>query len=129
MNDERLLSHYDRIADAPDAVGRLRRFVLDLAVRGKLVAQGPGDEPASRLLERIALEKASLGKGGTSRQSVAIEHVSGEEAPFYLPRGWCWARLGDIVIKLTDGTHHSPPNGPIGDFKYITAKNIKKDGV
>jgi hypothetical protein len=37
MNAERLLEHYEKIADAPDAIARLRRFVLDLAVRGKLV--------------------------------------------------------------------------------------------
>ena len=47
MNVDRLLAHYKRIADAPDAVPRLRRFILDLAVRGKLVAQDPNDEPAS----------------------------------------------------------------------------------
>jgi type I restriction enzyme S subunit len=39
MNKERLLAHYQRIADAPDAIARLRRFILDLAVRGKLVPQ------------------------------------------------------------------------------------------
>jgi type I restriction enzyme S subunit len=38
MNPDRLLQHFDRIAEAPDAVPRLRRFILDLAVRGKLVA-------------------------------------------------------------------------------------------
>ena len=45
MNAERLLAHYDRIADAPDAVPRLRRFILDLAVRGKLVEQDPKTNP------------------------------------------------------------------------------------
>lgn len=39
MNAERLLQHFDRIAEAPDAVAHLRRFILDLAVRGKLVDQ------------------------------------------------------------------------------------------
>ena len=39
MNADRLLAHYERIADAPDAVPRLRRFILDLAVRGKLIEQ------------------------------------------------------------------------------------------
>ena len=39
MNVDRLLAHYERIADAPDAVPRLRRFILDLVVRGKLVEQ------------------------------------------------------------------------------------------
>ena len=60
MNAERLLAHYERIADAPDAIARLRRFILDLAVRGKLVPQDPNDEPASELLKRIAKEKARL---------------------------------------------------------------------
>jgi hypothetical protein len=41
MNAERLLALYERVAEAPDAIARLRRFVLDLAVRGKLVEQDP----------------------------------------------------------------------------------------
>ena len=53
MNADRLLAHYERIADTPDAVPRLRRFVLDLAVRGKLVEQDPNEEPAAvSLVER-----------------------------------------------------------------------------
>jgi type I restriction enzyme S subunit len=37
MNPDRLLAHFERLADAPDAISRLRRFILDLAVHGKLV--------------------------------------------------------------------------------------------
>ena len=50
MNADRLLTHYERIADAPDAIVCLRRFILDLAVRGKLVEQDLNDEPASIFL-------------------------------------------------------------------------------
>ena len=50
MNAERLMAHYHRMADAPDAIPRLRRFILDLAVRGKLVPQDPKDLPASALI-------------------------------------------------------------------------------
>ena len=57
MNADQLLAHYEQVADAPDAIPRLRRFILDLAVRGKLVEQDPADEPASELLKRIAAEK------------------------------------------------------------------------
>ena len=71
MNAERLLAHYERIADAPDAIARLRRFVLDLAVRGKLVPQDPKDEPASELLKRIATEKARLVKAGNQEAEAA----------------------------------------------------------
>ncbi len=129
MNAERLLAHYEKIAEAPDTIARLRRFILDLAVRGKLVPQDPNDEPASELLKRIAAEKARLVKVGEIRKFVEPEAVTLEDYPFNVPRSWVWVRLGDILTKLTDGTHHSPPNGPNGDFKYITAKNIKNEGV
>jgi type I restriction enzyme S subunit len=43
--------------------------------------------------------------------------------------GWPIARLGDICVKITDGTHHSPPNHRSGAYKYITAKNIKPWGL
>jgi len=68
MNAARLLDLYDRVADAPDAIDRLRRFVIDLAVRGKLVEQDPTDEPASELLKRIAVEKAHMVKAGKIRK-------------------------------------------------------------
>ena len=54
MNAELLLAQYNQIAEAPDAIARLRRFILDLAVRGKLVPQDATDEPAAELLKRIA---------------------------------------------------------------------------
>jgi type I restriction enzyme, S subunit len=76
MNAERLLVHYGRIADGPDAIGRLRRFILDLAVRGKLVPQDSSDEPASELLKRVAKEK--LDQAG-------------------LPQGWRRAKVGSIL--------------------------------
>jgi hypothetical protein len=31
MNAESLLAYYEQIADAPHAIARLRRFILDLA--------------------------------------------------------------------------------------------------
>ncbi len=129
MNAERLLRHYKWIADAPDATARLRRFVLDLAVRGKLVPQDAKDEPASELLKRIAKERARLVKAGGIRKLARPEVVAFDEQPFDIPQTWKWVRLGDILTKLTDGTHHSPPNEPKGDFKYITAKNVKNEGV
>lgn len=46
-----------------------------------------------------------------------------------LPPGWRWASLGEICEKITDGTYHSPANGPSGSYKYVTAKNIKPWGL
>ena len=69
MNAAGLLQHFDRISEAPDAVPRLRRFILDLAVRGKLAEQDPKDEPAAKLLERIRAEKVRLAKEGKQKKT------------------------------------------------------------
>lgn len=96
MNAERLLAHYEKIADAPDAIARLRRFVLDLAVRGKLVPQDANDEPAEELLKRIAKEKARLVKAGEIRKPKAIPALP--EPPFPIPSNWCWSQLAEIGV-------------------------------
>ena len=61
MKAAQLLDHFDRVIGAPDAVPQLRAFILELAVRGRLVQQDPNDEPVSELLKRIQAEKARLG--------------------------------------------------------------------
>ena len=93
MNAERLLAHYERIADAPDAIARLRRFILDLAVRGKLVPQDPNDEPASELLKRIAKEKARLVKAGEIRKPRDRSKGDDVRTAFDFPRLGAGARL------------------------------------
>jgi type I restriction enzyme S subunit len=52
MNREFLLNHFNRISDAPDAVPRLRSFIRDLAVRGKLVEQSRKDVLSEELLSK-----------------------------------------------------------------------------
>lgn len=42
---------------------------------------------------------------------------------------WVITTLKDVCLKITDGTHNSPVNTPIGEYMYITAKNIKETGV
>lgn len=42
---------------------------------------------------------------------------------------WQDYQLKDICEKITDGTHNSPINTDLGDYMYITAKNIKEEGI
>src|SRR4051794_17627931 len=128
MNTDRLLAHYERIADAPDAIARLRRFILDLAVRGKLVPQDAGDEPASELLKRIAAEKARLvreGKFNTLEERLDRDQGS---FSFSIPANWSWCYLDDIAAVARGGSPRpikafltDDPNGipwiKIGDSK------------
>jgi type I restriction enzyme S subunit len=107
----------------------LRKSILQQAVQGKLTEQDPHDEPASELLKRIKAEKVRLIKEGKIKKEKPLPPISEEEIPFDIPEGWVWIRLNSIAQKITDGTHHSPPNIQSGDYMYITAKNIKEYGV
>lgn len=125
MNAERLLAHYERIADAPDAISRLRRFILDLAVRGKLVPQDSNDEPASALLKRIAEEKARLGL-----RNVRLP-LKPDEVAFDLPIGWSWSRVGEICSKTGSG---STPRGGKEVYKpfgvpFLRSQNVYDNGL
>jgi type I restriction enzyme S subunit len=102
--EARLLALFDQVAEAPDAIARLRRFVLDLAVRGKLVAQDPADEPASELLKRIAAEKARLVKAGEIRKPRDLANGEDVEPPFDVPASWRWCRLDTVGAIIGGGT-------------------------
>jgi type I restriction enzyme S subunit len=95
MNPDWLLKHFDQISEAPDAVPRLRRFILDLAVRGKLVDQDLNDEPAVDLLQRIGQEKGRLVKEGI-RKEKQLPPMPEEELPFQIPSIWQWSRLAEV---------------------------------
>ena len=97
MNPAQLLAHFDRISEAPDAIPRLRRFILDLAVRGKLVEQDPKDEPASELLKRIQAEKERLVKEGEIREQKPCSQVEPDEIPFECRCSWDLVRLGEAA--------------------------------
>lgn len=118
MNTDRLLRQYETIADAPDAIARLRWFVLDLAVRGKLVPQDPKDEPASELLKRIEQEKARLAKAGEIRKPKALPGA--EEPPFDLPQNWRWTPIRAVA---SDRGQEIPQS----TFTYIDVTAIDKE--
>jgi type I restriction enzyme, S subunit len=96
MNAERLLAHYEKIADAPGAIARLRRFVFDLAVRGKLVPQVPGDEPASELLKQIASKRLKMVESGEARPPKKVLDQKKTKRFFPIPRGWVWTSANDL---------------------------------
>ena len=92
MNAEGLLAHYERIADAPDAIGRLRQLILRLAVCGKLVRKNQKEEPASELLRRFVNARPS-----DFREPTNAVNVERSVLPFVVPIHWEWARLIDIA--------------------------------
>src|SRR4029077_8257172 len=77
MKAELLLNHFNRISDAHDAVPRMRRFILDFAVMGKLSEQKSEDQPTPELLEL---------QGGVRQNNIQN-----------LPNGWFKAKVGQLL--------------------------------
>jgi type I restriction enzyme S subunit len=99
MNADRLLAHYETIAEAPDAISRLRQFILDLAVRGKLVPQERTPESALALLHRIENHKAESARFARAKETDGISQRGCNKATFAIPSTWTWTSLGNITIS------------------------------
>lgn len=124
MSVEALFSDFDRLMQSPASVHRLRRFILDLAVRGTLVPQDPADEPAAALLQRIAREKARLVKAGEIRKNRA-KSVCMAEAPFQLPQSWKWTALSNLF--LYDAGTKREPAALDRDWWLLELEDVEKE--
>lgn len=128
MNPAQLLAHFDRVAEAPDAVPHLRRFILDLAVRGKLVGQDPADEPASRLLQRLRAEKGTLVKAGEIKRPPLRKAGAHPHSLFDLPCGWIFTTIQDVCLSVADGDHQPPPKSDAG-IPFLVIGNVRSGSV
>ncbi|WP_458260168.1 restriction endonuclease subunit S [Vibrio jasicida] len=123
QNWARISEHFDTLFTTEASIDQLKQTILQLAVMGKLVPQDPTDEPAAKLLELIAEEKAQLIKDKKIKKQKALPPIADDEKPFELPNGWEWCRLGSACKKLTDGSHNPPPNHE-GGFPMLSCKEI-----
>ena len=109
---------------------------------GDAVRVPPTGRPAGRVAPHgaapTAQKKTAQGKENGGRvQTPALgpdsENTSISEAAKEMPeipKGWRWARMDEVCSRVQDGTHFSPKEqARTGDFKYITAKNIKHWGL
>jgi type I restriction enzyme S subunit len=97
----------------------LKKSILQEAIQGKLVPQNPKDEPAQKLLEKIANsrhserceESGKRSKNASKDQFSRIYRENGvwyeqvgsaapkdisDEIPFEIPETWAWCRMGNI---------------------------------
>jgi type I restriction enzyme S subunit len=103
MKAAELLELYERVADAPDAVGKLRRLVLELAVRGKLVEQRQED---LRTALRSSTSDVLLEQAALARRPAL--------SPFAVPESWFFATLGEVV-EMINGRAFKPSDWrPVG---------------
>jgi type I restriction enzyme S subunit len=82
MNTERLLEHFERINDAADAVPRLRRFVLDLAVQGRLAWHDHGSPTHGRSVKARSFPNTEVWQIPTNWAFVELQQLAGSTGLF-----------------------------------------------
>ena len=103
QNWQRLSEHFDTLFTTEQSIDQLKQTILQLAVMGRLVPQDPTDEPANKLLERIAAEKAQLIADKKIKKQKALPPISDDEKPFELPEGWEVCCLSDLLPQFQNG--------------------------
>ena len=124
---------------------QLKNSILQWAIQGKLVPQNPKDEPASKLLERIAAIRHSEQSEESSKRSkktsktptsriyrengVWYEQVGNAEPkdisddiPFEIPENWAWCRLGDLLTDTSAGKSPQCESRPRKDNEWGVIK-------
>lgn len=135
------------IATQDHYLDMLRQIVLQEAIEGKLTVEWRKQNPklisdenhASKLLERIRIEKDNLIKKGKIRTGKLLPLITDDEKPFLLPDGWVWCRLNDLVDPMRPITYgivkmgYEPKDGGVcalrcSDvrFRHIDITNIRK---
>ena len=126
------LNNLAPLTTRPDQIKALRQTILNLAVRGKLVPQDPNDEPASKLLKRIAADRLALEKSGAMKKSKPLPAINTEDAPFDLPAGWAWTRFPEIGLFGRGKSKHRPRNDPIlyddGKYPFVQTGDVARAG-
>jgi type I restriction enzyme S subunit len=128
MTLEALFEKFDLFAEAPNAVAKMRKLVLELAVQGKLVEQRPTEMPAT----------ACIQKADKPLTDIAILET------LETPAGWVLLPLGCLIAANVGGGTPSKQNpdywgGPIPwasvkdvqDKKYLvsTIDSITEEGL
>lgn len=81
------------VASSPNGMKKLREFILQLAIMGKLVPQDIND---------LVKPSTTSANGQSTKNSAAkgdfpLTQISDEIGPFKIPSTWTWMRLGDIA--------------------------------
>lgn len=114
----------------PDQIKTLRQTILNLAVRGKLVAQDTADEPAAALLKRIALKRTELLDAdypNASEAKTQKKKQSRQQLPSGLPEipnGWNWATLQQCSLMVIDCKNKTAPYFSAG-VRLIRTTNVR----
>jgi len=131
---------------------KLKKSILDYAIKGKLVEQNLEDESVEILLQKIRQEKQRLikdkkikadkflqstifiGEDNSPYEKIGKEtRCIADEIPFEIPQSWSWVRLGEICqIYTGDSINQTQKLTKYTNLEdgrcYIATKDVGFDG-
>jgi len=119
---------FDLILDCPENVAVLRQTILQLAVQGRLVQQEPGDEPSTKLVEKIRKEKERLVNDGKIKREKSLDPLDRTTISYKIPESWSHEYLNDICELVVDPDHNMPKAVETG-VKFISSKDLNDEGI
>ena len=108
----------------PDQIKPLRQTILNLAVRGKLVAQNAADEPASKLLKRVEAEKARLIRAGKVRETRFDEPTKPILDDSTLPESWEQVTVANLASLRSGVALIHDEAQPTGEIPYLKVADL-----
>lgn len=116
LNDnwQTISQHFDVLFTTQDSIDQLKQTILQLAVMGKLVKQNPNDEPASKLLERIAAEKQQLIKAKIYQKTSTLK----KNYTLIVPKHWELVQVGELCPSIVP--NRDRPKSFTGNIPWVT---------
>jgi type I restriction enzyme S subunit len=112
MDPHSILDRFELLIDTPGSIPKLRQFILELAMQGRLTTRREEDTRASKLLNPIKEEKERLYEEGEIRKSQA-KLPEKADGPYSLPEGWIWIELERAGIV---NPRHDSDNETLSSF-------------
>ena len=97
MSERALLARFDLVADNPENLPLLRHYIVDLAIRGKLLDKSALDISAPEMLKRIEAKADSLIKQGKLKKQKTLAPINAEELPSTYIAHCTFERLGNVA--------------------------------
>lgn len=101
----------------------MKNALLQAAMQGKLTEQLDSDSSVDEMLDAIKEEKKQLIKEKQIKKDKRLFNTNEIVALFDIPSSWKWTTLGNLVYKLTDGTHKTPKYTESG-VKFVSVKDM-----
>jgi type I restriction enzyme S subunit len=122
------------VVDAPRGIDSARQAVLSLAVAGRLVSQLSREGRGHDVLAEIRLQRDGQDIQGRSLDRKRDRTASDDQVAdpsFEIPGNWCWARLGELAVKLGAGS--TPLGGKSvykrSGIKFLRSQNVWDSGL